>query len=404
MKIKRAILAGLLLTSFSAISAPSGVTIKGGQIQISLKDIKCSFGGDRCEIPDYGVTIQCGGNRDIDKASNGASCYQSGDMTITSSLYPIVSVLPGVEIKETSKKGRRKFETVRGNGKIKKIRFQFVNKVVIEKDGPIASVSKITLIKSLHHRLYNTTTELNGPLHDTYYYVKNQLLKFKKNIKKSDMSHTERLEVALEDGMKLLSEKSKKTKRFKRSILSWKVQENARIIVAFGMILEELMDEYSHVDYVKGPIEDLRILIFELQQAYEWNNGITGNVSKASATLLEVIRLEVSELGRLKMLTGGSTEAYNELLVTSGNLFAKVNASKSGDMKAQRSIYDYLDAWNSKIWQDELNRLLNVGPDEKGLVIPKLHMLMKAMESMEELTDAGFQLVPVDMHEILKGK
>jgi hypothetical protein len=404
MKIKNTFLAGLLFTSFAVHSSSSGVVEKGGEIEISLGNINCSFNGSSCEIPEYGVVIECGGSGDIDKFNSGANCYGSGNMTITSSKFPIVSILPGVEIRETTKKGKRKFETTEGNGKINKIRFQFVNKVVIENDGPTANVSKVILIKSLHHRLYNTTTELNKPLHDTYFYVRNQLLTFKKNVKKSDMSHTERLEVALEDGMKLLSAKDKNGKKFQRSILSWKVKENARIIVAFGMILEELMDEYSHIDYIKGPIEDLRILISEIQEAYEWNNGITGNVSKASGTLLEVIRLEVSELGRLKMLTGGSTKAYNELLVTSGNLFAKVIASKSGDMKAQRLIYDYLDAWNSKVWQDELTRLLNVGPDEKGLVIPKLHMLMKAMESMEELTDAGFQLVPVNMHEILKGK
>jgi hypothetical protein len=51
-----------------------------------------------------------------------------------------------------------------------------------------------------------------------------------------------------------------------------------------------------------------------------------------------------------------------------------------------------------------LNGLLDVGPEEKGLVIPKLHMRIKAMESMEELTEAGFELVPVDMHKILKVK
>jgi hypothetical protein len=165
--------------------------------------------------------------------------------------------------------------------------------------------------------------------------VKNQLLKFKNRVKRSDMSHTARLESALDDGMKLLSEKNKKTKMYTRSILSWRVQENARIIVAFGMILEELMAEYQHIDYIKGPIEDLRILVSEIQQAYEWSNGLSGNVSKASATLLEVIRLELSELGRLRMLFGGDTSAYNNLLITSGNLFTKVNASKSGDMKTQ---------------------------------------------------------------------
>jgi hypothetical protein len=84
--------------------------------------------------------------------------------------------------------------------------------------------------------------------------------------------------------------------------------------------------------------------------------------------------------------------AYTNLLRTSGILMAKVNGSKSGDMKAQREIYDFTDSWNSAEFQAELGRLLNAGPDFKNLVLPKLSMLLKSAESINDLADAGLTI------------
>ena len=59
-------------------------------------------------------------------------------------------------------------------------------------------------------------------------------------------------------------------------------------------------------------------------------------------------------------------------------------------MRAQREIYSFLDTWNNKKWQDELDSLVDSGPDVKNLITPKLVMLLQAVEAMEDLTEAGF--------------
>ena len=61
-------------------------------------------------------------------------------------------------------------------------------------------------------------------------------------------------------------------------------------------------------------------------------------------------------------------------------------------MRAQREIWSFLEKWNSKAFQEELSLLLNAGPDFKNLVLPKITMLLFAVESMEDLTNVGFEI------------
>jgi hypothetical protein len=49
-----------------------------------------------------------------------------------------------------------------------------------------------------------------------------------------------------------------------------------------------------------------------------------------------------------------------------------------------------VDLWNGKLWQDEMGRLMNAGPDFKNLVIPKLSMLLYAIESIADLSEQDF--------------
>ena len=135
----------------------------------------------------------------------------------------------------------------------------------------------------------------------------------------------------------------------------------------------------------------MRTLVSQLRESYGWEKGLAGTVSKASSSLIDVMRLELQELDSIKMAMGtGEFHIYLDLLKITRTLQAKVDASKSGDMKAQREIYTLVDLWNGKLWQDELGRLMNAGPDFKNLVVPKLSMLLFAVESVADLSEQDF--------------
>lgn len=213
---------------------------------------------------------------------------------------------------------------------------------------------------------------------------------FQGEIAKSHRGHLARFTQALEEGIKLLEAVDKDQKPL-YSVLDWRVQENSRLIVVFGTVLNELLTDYDDVARLQNSIKSMRILVTQLRESYGWNNGLAGVVSKASSSLIEVVRLEIQELASIKIAMGApGFEIYTELLKVTRNLQAKVNASKSGDMKAQREIFDFVDIWNGKDWQEEMGRLMNAGPDFKNLVTPKLMMLVFAMESIAELSDQNF--------------
>lgn len=224
-----------------------------------------------------------------------------------------------------------------------------------------------------------------GILYASYNNALNAANMFKGEIAKTHRGHMTRFIQALNDGIALMDPKAKE----KVSIVDWKVQENARLIVVFGTIMNELLTDYDDVARLKTAINALSSLVNQLRISYGWERGLAGTVSKASSALLQVVRLEIQELASIKMAMGeNNLTAYTNLLRISGVLLAKVNASKSGDMKAQREMFDFIDAWNSQEFQSELGRLMNAGPDFKNIVMPKLTMLLKAVESINDLADA----------------
>lgn len=250
--------------------------------------------------------------------------------------------------------------------------------------------TKIYLSTGIPTFLKESYTSAANILKSTYSGVLRNVNGFKNEIAKSHRGHLDRFDDALNNGIALLDAKDKNGKGI-YSVLDWRVQENARLIVVFGTVINELLTDYDDVERLKNSIRSMRVLVDQLRQAYGWDRGLAGTVSKASSSLIEVVRLELQELASIKMAMGASDfQIYLDLLKVTRTLQAKTDASRSGDMKAQREIFDMLDLWNSKSWQDEMNRLMNAGPDFKNLVIPKLSMLIYAIESISDLSDQEF--------------
>ena len=253
--------------------------------------------------------------------------------------------------------------------------------------------TKIYLSTGIPTFLKESYTSAANILKSTYSGVLRNVNGFKNEIAKSHRGHLDRFDTALLDGIALLDAKDKNGKGV-YSVLDWRVQENARLIVVFGTVINELLTDYDDVERLKNSIRSMRVLVDQLRQAYGWDRGLAGTVSKASSSLIEVVRLELQELASIKMAMGSSDfQIYMDLLKVTRTLQAKVDASRSGDMKAQREIFDMVDLWNAKSWQDEMARLMNAGPDFKNLVIPKLSMLIYAIESISDLSDQEF-LIP----------
>jgi len=359
---------------------------------------KCNF-AESCKVADSGLVLSCSsGSMRTDSA--GVYCANSNTvLAIQSQKFPITQMnyewrsatfdysTPGVVLaKNTSSSiGSTAVHDVQG----------YIKEIRVRRDSSTILVKKITLKKTIHGDLKGTATSLNDALSSTYFFVSEELKNFKNNIAKSHIGHTERFQKALKEGQEILNKKTKDGK-YEFSILDWRVQENARLLVAFGSILDELLTEYDHVTTLKEAIDNMRTLVSELRDSYGWGRSLSGKVSKASSTLLDVVRLELQELGAIRMSLGDSVTSYTKLLKITGSLKAKVDAAKSGDMRAQREIFNFVDAWNEAGWQAELDKLVHAGPDVKNLVTPKLTMLLQAMESLEDLSEAGFEVPKLD--------
>lgn len=227
-------------------------------------------------------------------------------------------------------------------------------------------------------------------LRSSYSGVLRNVTGFKNEIAKSHRGHLDRLTETLQAGISLLDTKAKDGKAA-YTVLDWRVQENARLIVVFGTVLNELLSDYDDVQRLQTSIKSMRVLVDQLRLSYGWDRGLAGTVSKASSSLIEVVRLELQELASIKMAMGaGDFQIYMDLLKVTRTLQAKVDASKSGDMKAQREIFSLVDLWNGQTWQAEMAKLMNAGPDFKNLVLPKLSMLIFAVESISDLSDQEF--------------
>lgn len=253
------------------------------------------------------------------------------------------------------------------------------------------SYQKIYFNNGIPTSLNSSLSSAVNILRGSYVGVNRNLESFRNEIAKSHRGHLDRLAAALETGIALTSAKDEKTSKPKYSIVDWRIQENSRLIVVFGTVLNELLTDYDDVERLKTSIRAMRTLVGQLRLAYGWEKGLAGTVSKASSSLIEVVRLELQELASIKMAMGSTDfQIYMNLLKITRTLQAKVDASRSGDMKAQREIFDMVDLWNSKEWQDEMSRLMNAGPDFKNLVIPKLSMLLYAIESITDLSEQDF--------------
>ncbi len=250
--------------------------------------------------------------------------------------------------------------------------------------------TKVYLRTGIPVYLKDSMTGAGRVLRSSYSGVLRNLNDFKSEIAKSHRTHLDRFMSAINEGIKLLDATDKNGANV-YSVLDWRVQENARLVVVFGTVLDELLADYDDVERLKTAIKSMRTLVGQLRLSYGWDKGLAGNVSKASSSLIDVMRLELQELASIKMAMGsGDFQIYLDLLKTTRNLQAKIDASKSGDMKAQREIFTLVDQWNGKLWQDELGRLMNAGPDFKNLVIPKLSMLLFAVESIADLSEQDF--------------
>lgn len=250
--------------------------------------------------------------------------------------------------------------------------------------------TKVYLNTGVPTFLRESFTSAGQILKSSYVGVLRNVTMFRGEIAKSHRGHLERFMQALSDGVALIDAKDSSGKLL-YSVMDWRIQENSRLVVVFGTVLNELLTDYDDVERLKVSIQAMRTLVEQLRMTYGWQRGLAGTVSKASSSLIDVIRLELQELASIKMAMGaGDFAVYMDLLRITRNLQAKVDASRSGDMKAQREIFELLDKWNEKTWQDEMARLMNAGPDFKNLVVPKLSMLIFAMESISDLTEMEF--------------
>jgi len=254
----------------------------------------------------------------------------------------------------------------------------------------ITTLNKIYLNNGVPTFLNAGLTSATSILRASYKGVQRNLENFRVEIARSHRGHLDRFSEALREGI-ALSETKNAQGKYTYSIVDWRVQENARLIVVFGTVLNELLTDYDDVARLKNSITAMRTLVDQLRDAYGWNRGLAGTVSKASSSLIEVVRLELQELASIKMAMGNTDfQIYLDMLRVTRTLQAKVDAARSGDMRAQREIFDMVDLWNGKLWQDEMSRLMNAGPDFKNLVIPKLSMLLYAIESIADLSEQEF--------------
>lgn len=362
--MKKYILGMFLAMSFGASAGVIGID---GTVNV-LKGCESTFGTTNpvCNINESGISLKitCG-DRFLAYADNTRlGCYNSSNMKIEANAPFTVVAFSGTNVVMNDDFSA----TLTGNySNIVSLRFKF------------------GMTNGLTESLQGAT----GILYASYTNALNAGNMFKGEIAKTHRGHMNRFLLSLSEGIAMMDPKAKD----KVSIVDWRVQENARLIVVFGTIMNELLTDYDDVARLKTAINALNSLVNQLRVSYGWERGLAGTVSKASSALLQVVRLEIQELASIKMAMGESNlTPYTNILRISGVLLAKVNASKSGDMKAQREMFDFADAWNSQEFQAELGRLMNAGPDFKNIVLPKLTMLLKAVESINDLADASLEI------------
>lgn len=375
------------MISFGAFAQTTGITYTDEYIIIDLfKTCYEKQKLQRCELINDGISMTLTG---------------SGSITSNTNVYgqsKIVSTIPigkvdyaygysdnEVGIWEGNTLSGKNYNPARSND----FGHPGVNEVIFNSSYGVYP-TKVYLRTGIPTYLKDGMTGAGKLLRSSYAGVLRNLQAFKGEIAKSHRSHLDRFITSIQEGVNLLdAEDSQKKPLY--TILDWRIQENARLVVVFGTVLDELLTDYDDVERLKNSIKAMRTIVSQLRSAYGWNKGLAGTVSKASSSLIEVVRLELQELASIKIAMGsGEFQIYMDLLKITRTLQAKIDASRSGDMKAQREIFAMVDLWNGKPWQDEMGRLMNAGPDFKNLVIPKLSMLLFAIESISDLSEQDF--------------
>ncbi|MFA6235879.1 MAG: hypothetical protein WC635_01020 [Bacteriovorax sp.] len=346
-----------MVLALTSLTAGAGVIAINGSVNLVAGCGSSLSKNGQCVINESGInlTISCSG---VFQKTDTNLMYCSGYKTVFSSNAPFILETDG--------------------------QATVTDDFNVEVNTQYATTKSLKFKFGMTNGLTESLQGATGILYASYNNALNAANLFKGEIAKTHRGHMTRFISALTDGITLMDPKAKE----KVTIVDWRVQENARLIVVFGTIMNELLTDYDDVARLKTAINALSSLISQLRVSYGWERGLAGTVSKASSALLQVVRLEIQELASIKMAMGESNlTPYTNILRISGVLLSKVNASKSGDMKAQREMFDFADAWNSKEFQAELGRLLNAGPDFKNIVLPKIVMLLKAIESINDLAD-----------------
>ena len=389
--MKNKIICALMIASASwgalAQTAQTGITYTDQYIVLDINALCWSKRlYTRCDLNDRGIPFVITGTNPSNSDQNGPATSK------------IVTSVPVGKIDWTTAYGTDYNSSFNGNTMSGKaystatsITFPGVgyNEVIMNPQYPVWP-TKVYLNTGIPTYLKESFTGAAQLLKSSYVGVLRNVTMFRGEIAKSHRGHLERCMSAIQEGINLIDAKDA-TGKLLYSVMDWRIQENSRLVVVFGTVLNELLTDYDDVERLKISIQAMRTLVDQLRLAYGWQRGLAGTVSKASSSLIDVVRLELQELASIKMAMGaGDFAVYLDLLRITRNLQAKVDASRSGDMKAQREIFELLDKWNEKTWQDEMARLMNAGPDFKNLVVPKLSMLIFAMESITDLTEMEF--------------
>lgn len=227
----------------------------------------------------------------------------------------------------------------------------------------------------------------------TYRKALEQLSVFEANIGKSQRGHLKRLKQALGDAITRMSD-AKGNPLI--PVTHDSVREDARMIMVFATVLNELLEDYSDVATIQNQVKNLAALSQQIRSAYGWNTGLVGGGSKAIASLAAVVDLEMRELYNLMASFGqvSSAEPFFNLIKRNSAVSRAVNAKNGGDAAAKVEIAKFVDEWNKAEWQAMIATLLNAPQDQRGFVQPKLRLLLMAMESLSDL--AQVQIIITD--------
>lgn len=220
-----------------------------------------------------------------------------------------------------------------------------------------------------------------------------QLNSFEANIKRTDRRHVVRLKKALTDTLALMVDDKGNQKL---PVTHMTVQENVRLIMVLATVLNELLDDYSDIESVKIQVTALTSLSKQIRDAYGWTEGLAGASSKSYSALATVIDLELRDLvTTMSAFAASNASVFYELMKVNHAVNRAVLAKTGGDSAAKIQVEAFVKTWNAQEWQKVLSQLMNAPADYKGLVQPKLKLLLMAVESMGDKGELSIT-IPMD--------